>query len=611
MRFGRDEAGTQPGFEQLTLELGVPEPRRRRYVPSTASVQSFFRVLVSLVVGLITASAAITVWPYRSSVAGVSFVASASVTPSRQGLTMDTNLGALQFREVMALPVGLHVTPRIDLSAVRDATASGEDFTTRVQSDLRSQAVPVLIHFISLAVVGFLVGSAAGVLLVDGALSAVARGAEPFPRRRYRLARDGGIVTGVTTAVTIGVAVTALVTYRPDWYARYAVTGVLADVAATPARLAALDARDASAAAKIRAVLSLEDALTKPPPASTAPPTAFKIMFISDVHRRNIYPYLQQYIDENDVKLIVNTGDETLFGQNVELTPDYRAAIAKVTGHTPMVWVKGNHDSAATAAAMASIPGVTVLDGTILAAFGLQIYGTADPRVYGAPGDLGSDDPAVVTRVETQAATEALAGLNRSTYLDLLLAHEPVEADALATALGPGVRAQASGHVHRQNPVSDLQRTDRDSIRLVEGTTGIGGLLADSGDSMEFSIMSVASNCQFTRIVRYQMQDPALPTAAISSFGTNSSFVAHYFQQQQISADRVCSTGLGMADPVPAGSTSLRTVEQWATEAMPAATESVQTPSPVSSSDEAGDRSVITPTTTSPTTGTAPATPGG
>ncbi len=600
-RSGRDAGGTTSHPEQLTLDLdvqGLPPRRLRR--PSGESVQSLSRVLVSLVVGVLTASAAVTLWPYRSSVAGVSFVASASVTPSRQGLTMDTSLGALQFRDVTVLPLGLHVTPRIDLSVVRAATAPDGDFTERVRSDLRSQAEPLMIHFAGLAVTGLLVGSAAGDLLVDGVLAVAAGAVSPTRRRRFRLARDGLIVTGVTAVVTMSIATVALLTYQSDWYTRYSVTGVLADVAATPARLSALDTRDNQTADKIRAVLSLQDALTKPPPASTAPPTAFAIMFISDVHRRDIYPYLQQYIDANDVKLIVDTGDETLFGKSFELTRDYLASIRKVTSRTPMVWVKGNHDSAEIARAMAAIPGVTVLDGTILPAFGLQIYGTADPRVYGAAGDLGSDDPRVVTRVETQAAADALSALNRSTYLDLLLAHEPVEADSLATALGPGVRAQASGHVHHQNAASDLQRADQADIRLIEGTTGMGGLLANNGDPMEFSIMSVATNCQFTRIVRYQLQDPALPTEALSSsFGTNSSFAVHYFHRQQITGDRICSTDLGITNPVGADSRTLSTLQQWATGAMPNTTGSVQTPTPANSGDEAGDKSAVTPTATS------------
>jgi len=254
---------------------------------------------------------------------------------------MDTSLGSVQFRDVTSVPVGLHLTPRIDLTAVRAATAEGSAFTDRAQSDLESQAAPMLVHFTALAVVGLLVGALTGLLVVDGLVAVVTGDAAGPASRRRRLTGTGVIVLGVTAAVAIATAATAVLTYRSDWYTRYSVTGVLADIAATPARLSALDARDSRTADKIRAVISLQDALTRPPPAKAARPTAFRIMFISDVHRRDIYPYLEQYVDANDVRLIINTGDETLFGSTAELTPDYLASIRTLTAATPMVWVKG------------------------------------------------------------------------------------------------------------------------------------------------------------------------------------------------------------------------------------------------------------------------------
>lgn len=566
------------GFEQLALDLAVV-PRHLSRRPAHVWLR-LARLLTSLLAGLAVAGACATLFPYRTSIAGVPITVSATVTPSHRGISVDSSVGNLQFRDVSALPFGVHVSPRIDLASVRAVTAGGPAFSSRARHDLAVRVPRMVWHFAVALLTGLLLGCLAGGLLFDGTLLLLMPRVARQDRARRRRLRATAFAAAGLTAVSAGVlGGLLLLTYRPDWSTRYAVTGLLVDVASTPAQLASLDARDAGAADKLRAVLRLQDALTKPVVDSTTPAAAFRILFISDIHRRDIYPYLRQYIDANDVSLIVNTGDETLVGSTSELTRNYVAAVQAVTARTPMVWVKGNHDSPAIARAMDRIPGVTVLDGTVVNAYGLQIYGIGDPRNYGAPGDAGSDTPRVVTAFENRAAERALTGIDRNAYLDLLVAHEPVEADALASSLGASVRAQASGHLHHQNPERDLQAGGRAPLRLVEGSTGLGGLFADAGDPMEFSIMSVTSGCQFTRIVRYALSDPALPTESrLASFGASSSFTVHYFSPQPISPDRLCSDGLGVGAPLAADSPRLRSVQEWA-----AAAAGPRTPGPVTS----------------------------
>lgn len=596
---------SRDGYEQLTLDLATP--RRRRPRRPAHPVLLALRLLVSLLLALGLASLAVLVLPYRTTVAGVHVVVTGSVQPSKRGLSVTSTLGGVEFRHVVAVPVGLHVEPEVDLSAVRAVTDAPEEFADRAQADVQRQLPALVLHFVLVVVAGLLAGALVGGLLVDGV---AARFARPAPRphdgsRAVLLADTLLRSTSVALAVLLVVGVVAAATYQADWLRQYTVTGLLADVAATPDRLAALDARDSKAAERIRAVLRLQDTLTTPRAAGSVPDTAYSVLLISDVHRRNVYPYLAQYVQDDGVSLIIDTGDETLVGNAAELTPDYVASIAAVTARTPMLWVKGNHDSAEVAARMAAIPGVTVLDNQVVKALGLQVYGTPDPRTYGAGGDAGSDDPAVVTRIETRAAADAVAGLRRSTYLDLLLAHEPVEADAISKTLGPTVRAQASGHVHQQNAEKDLQHGSH--LRLVEGTTGLGGLLADAGDPMSFSILSVAPDCQFTRIVRYQLADPALPAeSATTRFGENSSYTVHYFDRQSMATNRSCSSTAGVSAPFSALDPSLRTLAEWGApgQVVPSGS-AVATPSPVTSGDEVPDQAV-SPTATSPAT---PATP--
>ncbi|MBT0772760.1 metallophosphoesterase [Kineosporia sp. J2-2] len=599
--------------DPLTRDQSAPSPVSRRLRKKASDVRRWLvrqmfrrpehpwraaaRFLVSLFAALAMAGIAVSIYPYRSTVASVDIVVSGSVTPAHRGITVDSSLGSLQFRDVTALPIGLHVTPRIDLDAVREVTDGGAAFSSEFRSDLESQVPAMILHFVGAAVLGLAIGALIGDLIVDGAVSVLAK-TDPIRAgtRRHRLAATGTLVGTTTVVAVLALSGTVGLTYRSDWWQRYAVTGLLADIAATPDKLAALDARDAGAADKVRAVLRLQDALTRPPTSTNTPETAYNVMFISDVHRRDIYNYLQEYIDANDVKLLINNGDETLVGNTAELTDSYVASIRRITEKTPMIWIKGNHDSAGVASKIGAIPGVTVLDQEVVTAMGLQIYGVGDPRTYGAGGDAGSDDVDTVTRIETAAATSAVENLNRDTYFDLLLAHEPVMADAMATTLGQSVRATSSGHVHHQNDTADLQTDDRGHIRLVEGTTGLGGLLADAGDPMEFSILSVGTNCQYTRIIRYQLADPALPDETrAETYGNNSAFDVHYFEPQQLKDDRTCSADDGIATPVPASATNLATVQDWSSAELTEeslATPDEVTPEPVSTADEAGDASI-------------------
>ena len=398
-------------YEQLTLDLATPDLHRRRRRRPAHPVLTGARLLVSLLLAVGLAALAVMVLPYRTTVAGVHVVVTGTVQPSKRGLSVSSSLGGVEFRHVVALPLGLHVNPEVDLRAVRAVTDGPEEFAERAEADVQSQVPALVLHFALAALGGLLVGALAGGLLVDGVASRFARPA-PRPKdgsRAVLLADTLLRATSVSLAVLVVVGIVAVSSYQADWLRQYTVTGLLADVAATPDRLAALDARDSKAAQRIGAVLRLQDTLTAPGAAGSVPDTAYSVLFISDVHRRNVYPYLAQYVQDDGVSLIVDTGDETLVGNAAELTPDYVASIAAVTAKTPMLWVKGNHDSAEVAARMATIPGVTVLDGQVVRALGLQVYGTPDPRTYGAAGRRRlATTRTVVTRIETAAAGDAL-----------------------------------------------------------------------------------------------------------------------------------------------------------------------------------------------------------
>jgi hypothetical protein len=304
---------------------------------------------------------------------------------------------------------------------------------------------------------------------------------------------------------------------------------------------------------------------------------------------------VQVYARSYDVDLIVNTGDESLFGTGIELTPGYLDAMRAVAAETPMLWLAGNHDSPAVEQTMRTIPGVTVLgsktqtgDGYevragYVDAFGLTIGGIPDPRVYGGPGAYGADDAKVTDPLERDAVDNALtdvvgdpgttsassssapadgpadAGGEGDLFFDIFAAHEPVQADELRNELPDRIRQTDAGHVHKQNDPGDLQSDGL--IDLVEGSTGAGGLndivRGDTRPPIEFSIESVAPDCQFTRVVRFAI-DSSTPTAASAAeaatpqaFGDDVTASTIYFTPQHIDDDRTCGADLGIGAELP------------------------------------------------------------
>jgi predicted phosphodiesterase len=286
-------------------------------------------------------------------------------------------------------------------------------------------------------------------------------------------------------------------------------------------------------------------------------------MYISDMHLAGTYPLVQQYAKNFDVSLIINTGDESQFGTAAELSPGYVAQITSLTKVAPMIWLAGNHDSPTTAQIMAKIPGVTVLGGKTtdasggfavtaqqLQAFGLHIAAIPDPRVYGAAGVYGADDDKLTDPLERGAMDHALQKVSEDDRFDIFATHEPVAADEIAKVLDGRVRQTNSGHTHKQNADSEVQGGK--TIKLVEGSTGAGGLkevgLEVKPSPVAFSIESVAQDCQFTKVVRFQVNGAA-PTSTDLSTADAQNVTAStlYLKPQDVADGRTCSTTQGIS----------------------------------------------------------------
>jgi hypothetical protein len=198
--------------------------------------------------------------------------------------------------------------------------------------------------------------------------------------------------------------------------------------------------------------------------------------------------------------------------------------------------------------------GYSVTPG-LVQAFGLQIAGLPDPRVYGGPGAYGADNPNVTDPLERSAVDAAVAGVKGgSLKFDIFATHEPVAAAELRKALPNQIRQTNSGHVHAQNATGEIQSDT--GINLVEGSTGAGGLdnivRGAAQPPIEFSIESVAATCQFTRVLRFQVRSPqAVDETTPQAYGDDVTLSTEYFRPQQVAAGRVCGTGVGLTPVTP------------------------------------------------------------
>jgi predicted MPP superfamily phosphohydrolase len=516
----------------------------------------FMRWLLRLGLPIAGAAALLHLFPYRATAGGVHFRIEGTLL-TRSGLSADTTFGSWEFKRVDGLPIGAHISPEnvdvVKLGAA--ATQNGQTYVTGLRDQLADQVLSIVLWLAGEAFIGLLLGLAAAAavnyavrFLRHEALS----GGEWLHRFRQLAAALGVIVL---------LGAYGVVSYNPHWVKQSRVTGTLAALQLFPGQLSQYYTQRSKAFDVINAIAGIQSQLQQNIDQTASLPTSYNIMFISDMHLASTYPLVAQYAANFDVALIVNTGDESEFGTRAEMTPAYLGQLRALTKTTPMIWLAGNHDSPETVNVMRSIPGVTVVGtktngvgGSIavtaqqLSIYGLTIGAMPDPRVYGGSADYGSNDGAVVRRLEHAAVDDAVKGASPTEQFDIFATHEPVAADQLTKDLPGQIRQTNAGHLHAQNKDSKVQHDGR--IDLVEGSTGAGGLDHINRDTtqppVEFSIESVATNCQFTKIVRFQLVGP-LPSTTNTTPSTGQQVTAStlYLNRQKLDDTRICTLGQG------------------------------------------------------------------
>jgi predicted phosphodiesterase len=443
-------------------------------------------------------------------------------------IVVDTGIfGKVTFGDVTALPIGLTIEPDVDLEVLGRLTNDTQGQVNEIIADVRERQPELVGHALWQAGTGLLAGGAAGTLLLGG----VAALARPETRRRVAGAAVAGTLGGA--ALLGGVAGIGALSYHPPAN-EYSMSGLLGDLKAVPGQVAAVNEIDFAAGQKhVRAIAQIQELLLNKIESAEQAPTALNILLISDIHMRAAaYPSIQPFIVDNDIDLIINTGDEINYGleQEFQLSGKQRAEIEKTAALAPMIWVKGNHDSVATAQIMDKIPGVTVLNEQYIDAFGLTIGGLADSRNFDGKYEI-TDDSGQIEDVDKRAPL--IAPENR---FDIMLSHEPVANARLVEILGSDrVAMTIAGHGHKQT--LEVGET----IAIMEGTTGAEGLLGMDGEARQhFSVLRVGQDCQFLELERYNLPDPLDP-------GYGDSSVAQYaFEPREMTEERTCDPAIGL-----------------------------------------------------------------
>lgn len=209
-------------------------------------------------------------------------------------------------------------------------------------------------------------------------------------------------------------------------------------------------------------------------------PGTTRVLHVSDLHLNpTAWQMIRTVVDQFNIDFVIDTGDITDWGSEPE-----RAFVNAIGDlKVPYVFIRGNHDSARTAAAVASQRNAVVLDNSITTVAGLTIAGIGDPRF--TPDKATSPASPGLTRTAAEqvvGAGERLAATIRASgkTVDIALVHDPESAGPLS-GLTPLVLA---GHLHDRQVRMLQQVPDGVPTRLlIQGSTGGAGLRGLEGEA--------------------------------------------------------------------------------------------------------------------------------
>jgi len=377
---------------------------------------------------------------------------------------------------------------RVDEIGVADAEriADNPKAVNRLGDEAARQVRSALV---GLAVRCLVVAVAGGVL---GALAA---------RASWRSGLAGAAAAAVLVA---GVGAGAAATFDPNAVAEPRYTGLLTrapaavgDVEAVLNRFGEYRAQLADLVDNVATLYLAGESLPTFEPGRT-----IRVLHVSDIHLNPAaFDLMRSLVDQFGVDVVADTGDLTDWGTDVE------APLVNQIGTlgVPYVYVRGNHDSRNTQAAVAAQPGAVVLDGNAATVAGLRFWGIGDPRYTpnkSEPVGGGSEqDQALAFAPDVADGLET----DEPPPVDVAMVHD----ERMAADLGGVVPLVLAGHTHkvRVGTIEPRDRSAEGSERddeaatastttstttgpggdtetrlLVEGSTGGGGLRGLQGN---------------------------------------------------------------------------------------------------------------------------------
>jgi predicted phosphodiesterase len=385
----------------------------------------------------------------------------AGVGPLRTRLSVEPSVGGgstVEIPPLGELRVATHDGPwRLSVEVTRinaaDARRIFADPTAvnglgeKVVHDLKSAVVTVVLRSAIAAVVGALL---LGVLVF---------------RRRWRLVLLSG---GVSAAVVLAGGGVAATTWNPKAINQPEFDGLLASapsVVGDARSIVAHFSRYEDQLARLVTNVSRLYDVTSTLPAYRPDPSTIRVLSVSDLHLNPAaWDVIRSVTDQFNVDLIVDSGDLTDHGTAAENT--YVDQIA--TLGVPYVWVRGNHDSAITQAAVASQPNAIVLDNAKpVEVGGLRFIGYGDPRF--TPDKNTRDQPAPTSVAQVGLAlASAIRAQPADAPIDVAVVHD----GAAATVMDGTVPLVLSGHYHRR----EQHLLPDGTLSFYQGSTGASGL---------------------------------------------------------------------------------------------------------------------------------------
>jgi predicted MPP superfamily phosphohydrolase len=293
-------------------------------------------------------------------------------------------------------------------------------------------------------------------------------------------------VAGTVVTVLVATGALAWSTAEPDRLAQPKFTGLLSQApyiaGEVPSVLQKLETYRSGLADIVRSVTTLYATAGSLPQFTGGGDDTVTVLHVSDIHLNPLaFDLIDKIVQQFGVDVVVDTGDITTLGTQLEARTVQRIGQVGV----PYVFVRGNHDSPGTAAAVATNKNAIVLDNQVAEVAGLTIAGIADPvftpdaavaaagTAQTSPlGGPSARDIANADSVDRLTSTiTAWDEQHPAQPVEIAAIHEPVALDPMLGRV-PMIFA---GHTHSR--ATTLDKTTGTAV-LVEGSTGGAGITA-------------------------------------------------------------------------------------------------------------------------------------